>query len=98
MAIIAVRVTPDGDFFEHKETENTCQQDGKNLVRREPQFERFGQQMQKGRGQQSAGGHAQHMLGVTRHEAKAQCSRHPYAADAGDQGTHQYRYQQHSYN
>ena len=56
------------------------------------------QQVQKGRGQQSAGGHAQHMLGVTRHEAKAQCSRHPYAADAGDQGTHQYRYQQHSYN
>ena len=64
VAIIAVRVTPDSVLFECEETKNTCQQDGEDLMRRKPQFERFGQQMQHGSRKQYAYGEADRVIQV----------------------------------
>ena len=94
--VVLMAVVPQLGLVEQKEKDQPHQQRGKQLLRADRAFKRFGQQVQESRGQQRAGGQAQHVLCVARQQAKAEQRGQPHTANAGSHRSHQNCNQSHS--
>ena len=98
MLVVLMAVVPQLGLVQQEKEHQPHQQREKQVVRTRLTFKGLGQQVHEGRGHQRTCSQAQHVLGVARQNAKAQCRGQPHTADTGDQGSDQYCYQSHSYS
>jgi hypothetical protein len=84
-------VVPEFSLVEQKEKQQAHQQSQEQLVRTGLALEGLRQKVQERGRHQSTRSQAQHVLGVAAQNAKTQPSRHPDAANARHQSTHQNR-------
>ena len=89
MRTMFMSVVPKFRLIEQKEKHQADQQSHKQIMRAGLAFKSFRQQMHEGSGQQSTSCHAQHMLGVARHQTKAEDRSHPHATYTRAQGSDQ---------
>jgi flagellar basal body-associated protein FliL len=89
--MVFMTVMPQLGFVEQEEKEQTKQQRDKQVVGFNASLEGFGQQVQKGCGEQSACSQTEHVLRVAAHNAKAEPRRKPHTANASGQGAQQNR-------
>ena len=83
--MVLMAVVPQLGLVEQEEKHQPDQQAGKQRLNTGLAFKSLGQQVHESRRQQSAGGQAEHVLGVTGQYAKAQKRCKPDATNAGDQ-------------
>ena len=89
MRTMFMPVVPKFRLIEQEEKYQTDEQSHKQIMRAGLAFKSFRQQMHERSGQQSTGCHAQHVLGVARHQTKTQDRSHPDAAYTRAQGSDQ---------
>jgi hypothetical protein len=90
MRTMLMSVVPKFRLIEQEEKHQADEQSHKQIMRAGLAFKSFGQQMHERGRQQSTGRHAQHVLGVARHQTKTEDRSHPHAAYARAQGSDQY--------
>ena len=89
VATVLVPMVPKLGLVQQKKEHQPSQQRRKQRLRSDPAFKSLGQQVHEGRGQQRARCQAEHVLGVTRQNAKAQHRCQPHTAYACGQSTDQ---------
>jgi hypothetical protein len=89
--VVFMTVMPQLRFVEQKEKHQAHQKHREQIVGTGLTLKRLGHEVHKSRGQERARGQAQHVLGVTREQRKAQKRRHPHTAHARDHGAQQNR-------
>jgi len=89
--VVFMTVVPQLRFVEQKEKHQAHQKHREQIVGTGLTLKRLGHEVHKSRGQERACGQAQHVLGVTREQRKAQKRRHPHTAHARDHGSQQNR-------
>jgi hypothetical protein len=94
--MVFVAMVPKFGFIEQEEEQQAKQQCDEQVVRFHTRFKGFRQEVQKSSRKQSTRCQAEHVLRVAAHDAKAQPSRQPNAANTSGQGAQQNRQKSHA--